>query len=113
MDLHTRRHNLLCAQTLEVCKKLWVDYILVLRPTPDAKFLTFEEILNKYNIETRDRSLPFRIDNWNVDHPETILAEENEIVGLEKNKNSKGDIIFINITTKHPLVIVKHKSGGG
>jgi hypothetical protein len=97
----------------ELCKILGVLTIWVVRPKPDAKFLTFEEIVNKYNIEIKDRTLPFRIDDWPVDYPQTILADENEIVELDKNTNLKGDIIFIDIITKHPRVIEKHRKRGG
>ena len=104
--------NIPNGRTVEIRKELKVSIIVILSTKIDVKFLTLNEIFNTYKIPEEDQKLPIRIDNWIVENPETIIADQSEIVFVGVNKNPEG-INFINITTHHPLIINKRKRRTG
>jgi hypothetical protein len=93
-------------KSIELSRILGVSHVWVLRPRYHTQFFSLNQILNLYQFNKEDQTLPIRIDNWVVDYPETILAEENEIVNVEIVNNRISN--FIDIKTRHPFIKRKH-----
>jgi len=79
---------------------LRVSNVWVLRLSAYAQLFSLNQILNLFDIKKEDQNLPVRIDDLIVDYPETILAEEREIIKIEIVNNK--DNPFINIKTRNP-----------
>jgi hypothetical protein len=96
-------------QSRELSKLLKITLVFVLKPRQDIVFYSLDQLLSLYHITRQDQNLIIKVDNYNIDYPETLLADENEILNVEIDKST--EFPFINIKTRHPYIKPKHSKG--
>jgi len=59
------------------------DGAIIIKAKGAIKFVRLNDILNKFNIKKEDRSLQVCINHSIVEDPSNILADDDEVVGVE------------------------------
>lgn len=86
----------------DICRIMNIGQVWVVKPRLFLTFFNIIDVFNRYNIDKSRQHLPIRVDNWDIDAPETLIIEESEIIGVKifHDTNDK----FISIETRHPLI---------
>ena len=72
-----------------------VEKILIIRFEVGTKLLNLNDVLKKYNIESKYWTIPVFVNGVEIDYPGTILIAENQIERIEVKHNSDGQFIAI------------------